>query len=140
MFTGGEHADVLERCTDDEVAAWAEGVIRSYFSPRQQQRNLQKPIPVPIRVERTRWRADEDSFGCYSYIPVGGSPTSNSTSPSISASPVDQLELSRTLWGRVFWAGEHTHLDQYGSVHGAWNSGLREAEKILVKLENSETE
>jgi polyamine oxidase len=50
------------------------------------------------------------------------------------ASPLDQLELSRTMWGRCFWAGEHTEYNQYASVHAAWTSGAREAEKILVCL------
>jgi lysine-specific histone demethylase 1 len=48
------------------------------------------------------------------------------------------LELGRRLWDRVFWAGEHTEVNQFASVHGAWKSGVREAEKILVYLDAQE--
>jgi hypothetical protein len=106
-------------------------------------------VSKPVEVFRTAWRKDENAYGSYAYIPVGGfrdgvnvEATSVESEPKEStlgkedtvASPLDQLELSRTMWGRCFWAGEHTEYNQYASVHAAWNSGAREAEKILVCL------
>jgi hypothetical protein len=76
-------------------------------------------------VHVTRWRSDRFAFGSYAYSPAHRDGEQEST-------PLDFLELSRTLWGRVFWAGEHTEVDSYASAHGAWLSGDRKAGKFYV--------
>ncbi|CAG8660665.1 13303_t:CDS:1, partial [Acaulospora colombiana] len=132
LFIGGERGDVMEACTDEETKRWAVDAVNSYlgkplFTSRSTNQN--KDIPQPKEVIRTTWRADPNAYGSYSFIPKGG------IEGQTAASPIDQLELSRTLWDKVFWAGEHTEVNRYSTVHGAWTTGVREAEKILVKLE-----
>ncbi|KIM29805.1 hypothetical protein M408DRAFT_328625 [Serendipita vermifera MAFF 305830] len=137
VFVAGEFGDVAETCTDAQTTEWVTGVVRQWLGGLMKKATDENGdtktevgvVPRPVEVLRTAWRKDEHAFGSYAYIPVG----SESESPS--ASPLDQVELTRTMWDRCFWAGEHTELNQYASVHAAWTSGIREAEKILVRLE-----
>lgn len=85
--------------------------------------------PAPTEVALTNWLTDELSLGA-------------TTTPTIVSegerSPMDFKELSRPTWeGRLGFAGEHTDMDNRGSVAGAVVSGQREAarvERLLKKL------
>lgn len=63
------------------------------------------------------WRADPFSRGAYSYIPVGAL-----LAPARLAEPVEDT---------LFFAGEATHADAAGTVHGAIESGYRAARELL---------
>lgn len=65
----------------------------------------------------TKWNADEYAQGSYSHVPVG---TTES----------DFEDLKREV-GSLHFAGEATNIKQHGTVQGAFNSGIREALKIL---------
>ncbi|MDR7144737.1 monoamine oxidase [Rhizobium sp. BE258] len=39
--------------------------------------------------------------------------------------------LARPIAGRLFFAGEATHLDDFSTAHGAWESGVRAAGEVL---------
>ncbi len=83
-------------------------ILRTVFGER---------VPEPTEVAVTRWHTDPFAIGSYSYVPVGGSS--------------DDFEvLSRPVGDRLFFAGEATIVDHSGTVHGAYLSGLREAERI----------
>ncbi|BEI83447.1 hypothetical protein CcaverHIS002_0400510 [Cutaneotrichosporon cavernicola] len=78
--------------------------------------------PKPEEVELTQWLNDEFALGA-------------TTTPSVKSqgerSPMDFKELSRPLWdGKLGWAGEHTEMENRGSVAGAVISGLREAARV----------
>jgi len=151
VFVPGEFADVMEMCGDEATREWLTGVVGQWLGGLRDANEANAAIPRPVDVLRTAWRKDENAFGSYAYIPVGrshdgldeqSSPGHGASGPGeplsmrdgTAASPLDQLELSRTMWDRCFWAGEHTELNQYASVHAAWTSGVREAEKILARL------
>jgi len=137
FMIGGDTADALEECTDEQVAAWAHAIVTEYLGPftaaagadgkATTLMEVTDKVPEPTKVYVTRWRSDRFAFGSYAYSPAVGDGEQEST-------PLDFLELSRTLWGRVFWAGEHTEVDSYASAHGAWFSGDREGKKILRNL------
>ena len=74
-------------------------------------------IPDPSAALRTRWQQDIFSHGSYSYIPIGGSGE-------------DYDALAQPVADKIFFAGEATHRQHPGTVHGAYLSGLREAERI----------
>lgn len=133
IFMGGEFGDVMECCSEEETKDWATRVIKDWLGKavHKNASDRQANIPEPVQVIRTSWRKDPNACGSYSYIPVG-------VEGQEAASPADQLELQRTLWDSVFWAGEHTEVNQFASVHGAWTSGVREAGKILTHLENAD--
>lgn len=65
----------------------------------------------------TQWKGDPFSQGSYSHVPVG-------------ATENDLINLRKEV-GRVHFAGEATVLEHHATVHGAYLSGVREAEKIL---------
>lgn len=127
MFVPGEFGDIIETCEEEETKIWAKGVVHDWLGRSISKQSTTIEIPDPIEIICTNWRKDPDACGSYAYIPIGQEGQK-------AASPLDQVECSRTLWGRLFWAGEHTEVDEFASVHGAWTSGIREAEKILVKL------
>ncbi|HEY3403843.1 MAG TPA: NAD(P)/FAD-dependent oxidoreductase [Ohtaekwangia sp.] len=65
----------------------------------------------------TRWQGDDYARGSYSHVPVG----------SVAA----DFEALQQEVGRIHFAGEATQVTQHGTVQGAYNSGVREAMKIL---------
>ncbi|KAL1410317.1 hypothetical protein Q8F55_004324 [Vanrija albida] len=86
--------------------------------------------PAPTEVALTQWLNDPLARGA-------------TTTPSVVSdgerSPLDFKELARPLWdGRLGFAGEHTEIENRGSVAGAVISGQREAarvERLLAKLD-----
>jgi len=74
-------------------------------------------VSEPSYTKVTKWTSDEFSFGSYSYTAVG------STND-------DFYELSKSLDNKVFFAGEATEVNYPATVHGAYFSGMREANKI----------
>ncbi len=78
--------------------------------------------PEPVDARTTYWTGDPFARGSYSYIPVGGS-------------PADMDALAEPLDDRVLFAGEATERNYYGTVHGAFLSGLREARRLLQSRE-----
>jgi monoamine oxidase len=66
----------------------------------------------------TRWAEDPYARGSWSYLPVG-------------ASPQDRAALTEPVLGRLFFAGEHTDVDNPGTAHGALTSGERAAQQVL---------
>ena len=71
----------------------------------------------PIKTIVTRWTNDHFSRGSTSYVPVG-------------ASDSDFGLLAQPVGGHLFFAGEHTSAEYRGTVHGAYLSGIREADRI----------
>ncbi len=75
-------------------------------------------IPVPVAATATDWRNDPWSGGSYSYIPVG-------------ATPSDMTMLGSQASDQLFFAGEHTVPEYFGTVHAAYVSGVRAADQIM---------
>jgi monoamine oxidase len=66
----------------------------------------------------TAWRKAEWIHGSYSHALPG-----HASSRGMLAAPVD---------GRLFFAGEATHVTDYSTAHGAWESGVRAAAEALA--------
>lgn len=75
-------------------------------------------IPNPTNMLRTKWQANENSFGAYSYTAVG-----------TEMKHFD--DLAEEINDKLFFAGEHTEADYFSTAHGAYLSGIREANKII---------
>ncbi|KAI9028748.1 amine oxidase [Hyaloraphidium curvatum] len=72
------------------------------------------------------WDSDPFSYGSYSHAPVGtGGPLGMLRLKDALAEPLD---------GKVYFAGEHTSAEEWCSVHGAFNTGMREARKVVEGL------
>ena len=74
--------------------------------------------PEPTGALVTRWAADPYARGSYSFLAVG-------------SSPADLRALAEPVGERLLFAGEATHEEFFATVHGAYMSGIREAERIL---------
>jgi monoamine oxidase len=74
--------------------------------------------PEPTGALVTRWASDPYARGSYSFIAVGSSPD-------------DMRALAEPASERLMFAGEATNPEFFGTVHGAYMSGMREAERIL---------
>ncbi len=75
-------------------------------------------IPQPAQMLRTKWGSNPNAFGAYSFTAV-----------KTEMSHFD--DLAATVNQKLFFAGEHTEKDFFSTTHGAYLSGIREAEKIL---------
>jgi monoamine oxidase len=68
---------------------------------------------------RTKWGQNINTFGAYSFA------TNGTTS-------ADFETMATEINNKLFFAGEHTERDYRASVHGAYLSGIREADKIIA--------
>lgn len=73
--------------------------------------------PQPTSTVITSWESDKYARGSYSYVGIG-------------ASASDYNELARTLLNRLYFGGEATNRYHPATVAGAYQSGIREAQKI----------
>lgn len=108
-------AKILLQHPAEKVAEAFHSFLVKRFSPAS-------PPPAPSASALTTWLTDPLSRGA-------------TTTPSIIStgerSPMDFKELSRPVWGgKLGFAGEHTEMENRGSVAGAVLSGLREADRI----------
>ncbi len=78
-------------------------------------------IPLPTHFLRTKWSTNKNSFGSYSY-----------TSVDTKMEYFD--DLAEEIDDKLFFAGEHTNIDYFSTAHGAYLSGVREANKIIKAL------
>ena len=78
-------------------------------------------IPNPTNILRTKWQTNENSFGAYSYTAVG-------------TEMQHFNDLANEVNNKLFFAGEHTNIDYFSTAHGAYLSGIREADKIIALL------
>ena len=74
--------------------------------------------PEPTGALVTRWASDPYARGSYSFLAVG-------------SSPADLRALAEPASERLLFAGEATQEDFFATVHGAYMSGIREADRIL---------
>ena len=78
-------------------------------------------IPNPKEMLRTKWNANENALGCYSYVQQGGESNAYNV-------------LAKSIDDRIYFAGEHTSFDYRGTVHGAYVSGVVAADEVLKRF------
>jgi hypothetical protein len=108
-FAFGNYATITETKSDTQIIAEIMIHLKSIYG---------NSIPNPTNMLRTKWGQNINSFGAYSY------PTNGSTS-------ADFDTLANQVNNKIFFAGEHTEREYRGTVHGAYLSGIREADKII---------
>lgn len=107
-FAYADYARQTETMSDSQVIAEIMNHLRDIYG---------KNIPNPTKMLRTKWQSNENAFGAYSYTAVG--------------TEMQHFDdLSAEVNNRLFFAGEHTEKDYFSTAHGAYLSGVREAEKI----------
>jgi len=108
-FAFGDYADTTETMTDSQVIDEIMNHLKVMYG---------NAIPNPTAMLRTKWRQNINTFGAYSFA------ANNTTSEDFDI-------LAQSVQNKLFFAGEHTSRDYRGTVHGAYLSGIREAEKIM---------
>ena len=78
-------------------------------------------LSAPVRCHVTPWGSCPRFRGSYSYL----TPATPPATPSVLATPL----------GRLLMAGEATHDNYFGTVHGALETGWREAERAARILD-----
>jgi monoamine oxidase len=111
FLTGRYSAEIADK-SDAEVQESVMKVLRSMFG---------NDIPSPTGMIRTHWEKDPFALGSYAHIPVGAEP--------------EDMDILAEPVGRIHFAGEATHREHCGTVHGAMLSGLREAKRIASGAE-----
>ena len=108
-FAFGDYATITETMTDRQIISQIMLNLKNIYG---------NSIPNPTNFLRTKWGQNINSFGAYSY-PTNGSKSANFDT------------LAHEINNKVFFAGEHTEREYRGTVHGAYISGIREADKII---------
>ncbi|TKY72796.1 polyamine oxidase 5 [Spatholobus suberectus] len=142
----GEEALALESLKDEEIINGVSSTVSCFLQHSQwqkcssshklcngnvnsEERSHQNEVKFS-KVLKSKWGTDPLFLGSYSYVAVGSSgddldtmaeplPKDSSCQPSAS-SPL-----------QILFAGEATHRTHYSTTHGAYFSGLREANRLL---------
>ena len=109
-FNVGSFARSLETRSDSEIVDRAMATLRLLYG---------KSTPEPLDAQITRWFFDPFARCSYS-------------SPGVGMTAQTRADLAAPLGDRVLFAGEATHSDYPATVHGAYLSGKREAERIFT--------
>lgn len=107
-FMAADFARRMEEKSDAEIVASAMRTLRLIYGP---------DIPEPTGQQITRWAADPFSFGSYSFNALGAHPRMRDA-------------LAAPMADKIFFAGEATEREYFGTVHGAFLSGQRAAREV----------
>lgn len=108
-FAYADYARQTETMTDTQIIGEVMSHLKDIYGTS---------IPNPTNLVRTKWQTNENAFGAYSYTAV-------------STEMKHFEDLAATINNKLFFAGEHTEVDYFSTAHGAYLSGLREANKII---------
>lgn len=111
-MAAGRFAYDLEKLSEEDAANFAMLQLKKMFPEATQ----------PVQYLVSRWGTDPNSLGCYSYDVVG--------------KPTDIYDRLRAPLGNLFFGGEAVSMENQGSVHGAYSSGVAAAEncrKLLME-------
>ncbi|XP_061361706.1 probable polyamine oxidase 5 [Gastrolobium bilobum] len=142
-WLAGEEALALESVKDDEIISGVSTTVSCFLShsPRQRGSGSRKFCNGNVNSEenshenkvkfskvlKSQWGTDPLFLGSYSYVAVGSSGDDLDTMAE--PLPKDHPFASPPL--QILFAGEATHRTQYSTTHGAYLSGLREANRLL---------
>jgi monoamine oxidase len=107
-FIAADLGREMESWTDEQIVESAMQTLRTIFG---------QYIPEPVDFQVTRWATDPYAQGSYSFNSVGSHPGMRK----VLAAPIGRV---------VFFAGEATNAEHFGTAHGAYLSGIRAAREI----------
>ncbi|XP_061362784.1 probable polyamine oxidase 5 [Gastrolobium bilobum] len=142
----GEEALALESLKDEEIINGVSSTVSSFLSYSQwqndssshklcngnvksEERTHDNEVKFS-KVLKSKWGTDPLFLGSYSYVAVGSSGDDLDTM----AEPLpkdNSCQSSASSPLQILFAGEATHRTHYSTTHGAYFSGLREANRLL---------
>lgn len=111
VTTSGKNAIEMEKMSDEQITQKIFGILKGIFKEAQR----------PKVILTSRWHQDPHSLGAYSF-------------PSNDSSWQDYDWLALPLSNKIYFAGEYTHSKHFGTIHGAYESGIREAKRLMALL------
>lgn len=116
-FISGEHVKTFEELSDEKLIDDCVWVLEKF---------LNRKIPKPKAMARTRWETNPHFLGTYSYVSVA--------MEKLNLKPLNLAEPIRKVDGTPFihFAGEATDFKYPGCAHSAVDSGYRAANEILL--------
>ena len=110
-FNAGDRGRDMEAWSDEKTVASAMSVLKTIFG---------HDIPHPVDHQITRWASDRFARGSYSFN-------------ALHATPAMRTALAQPLGGRLFFAGEASSKNHFGTAHGAYLSGVQAARDVLAQ-------
>lgn len=131
----GKEATHLESLDDEEIISGVHATLDAFLptcgakyaaSCTGTETAVRKQCCRITSVKRSRWATDPLFLGSYSYV----STASNGDDLDLMAEPLPRGkdEVPRL---QILFAGEATHRTHYSTTHGAYYSGIREADRLL---------
>lgn len=121
----GDFANDAEQLADKQIQDGCMYLLNKFLGDRYD-------ITEPEEILITRWYSNENFRGSYSYRSVDGE-NSNITNKDL-AEPIMNQKQKPTIQ----FAGEATHPYYYSTVHGAVETGYREAERLISYYQKNE--
>lgn len=142
----GEEALELESLDDEEIISGVSTTVSSFLPQSSKEFNynsnglsngnansgkLSSMNEVKFsKVLKSKWGSDPLFLGSYSYVAVGSSGDDLDTmAEPLPRSKNCESAICHPL--QILFAGEATHRTHYSTTHGAYFSGLREADRLL---------
>nr|BAS29669.1 polyamine oxidase 5 [Selaginella lepidophylla] len=131
----GDEARAMEALSDEEVAKGVQFTLAN-FGDKRLVAGLGNKLGTctngkekNVSILRGQWYQNPLFRGSYSYVAVG----SSGEDIDVLAEPVPRLSenIKPAAPLQLLFAGEATHREQYSTTHGAYFSGLREAERLV---------
>jgi len=116
-WVSGREAQVMLSLSDHDILSTCSELLRRFTSNPH--------MEAPVRIIRTNWLNNPLFGGSYSYHTFDSSPRSFSDL----AAPLPSEKQPHLLF-----AGEATHDHYYSTLHAAYITGLREADRIIPLL------
>ncbi len=108
LLVGGQLGELIEQMDIRSAKEWALDQLKTSFGAL---------VTEPVEMIRTGWSCDQWAKGSYAYVATGSHPS-------------DFALIAEPVGNSLYFAGEATSRNQWGTTHGAYISGLREAAKI----------
>ncbi|KAK6944822.1 Amine oxidase [Dillenia turbinata] len=138
----GDEALELESLSDEEIISGVSNTISNFLANSQQDKEMNSESHhvncndnlkelMFTKVLKSQWGSDPLFMGSYSYVAVGssGDDWDSMAEPLPKASNCGSVTNSPPL--QILFAGEATHRTHYSTTHGAYFSGIREANRLL---------
>lgn len=143
----GEEALALESLNDEEMKNGVSATISSFLCDsscfklcNNGERSQGSEVKFS-KVLKSKWGSDPLFLGSYSYVAVGSSGDDLDTMAEPLPRDSDSNNVQCSSWSssccgsspplQILFAGEATHRTHYSTTHGAYFSGLREANRLL---------
>ncbi|XP_043470345.1 peroxisomal N(1)-acetyl-spermine/spermidine oxidase-like [Leptopilina heterotoma] len=120
--SGEKNTMDMEKLTDDQVKTQVVDILKRFFGKTH-------TVTEPTGMMRSKWHSNKHFMGTYSFRDVKSD-----------QDVVNPTKLAEPVVGNgkpvVMFAGEATSPHHFGSVHGAIETGWREADRIMKEHPN----